>query len=115
MKTDPERTGLEATVRFYDHEDVAAVPATVHWRLDCVTTGEVLQDWTEETPEATYDELGNVIDCWVTVEIDGALNAIQERRNTKEVKAFQVVAAKDTPREYSYVHEYAVKRLPGRG
>ena len=108
MKTVSERNGLEFTAKFFDHENQPAVPATVHWRLDCQTTGANLVDWTEETPVATYDDFGDAVDVSVEVEIPASANAIQQDSNRREIKELTVTAGKDTDREYSETITYVV-------
>ena len=108
MKTVNERTGIELTVSFFDREETPAIPVTAHWRLDCVTTGKVLQDWTEFAPIVNYDDLGNLSSVNAEVEVDAALNVIQKDQNKREVKELTVSAALDTPREYAASVQYTV-------
>jgi len=108
MRTVNERNGLEFTAKFYDHENAPAVPASVHWRVDCQTTGTVLKDWTEETPVATYDEFGDPVEVSVLVELAASINAIQEDRNSREIKELTISAGKGSDREFSETITYIV-------
>lgn len=113
MRVLNEKSGLEHRAHFSDTFGAPTIPATVHWRLDCQTTGTVLQDWTEVTPVTVSDETG-ITDVYALIEIPGALNAIQSDSNPRELKTLLVVAAKDQPSEYSEVLSYYVRNLRGR-
>lgn len=108
-----ERNGVEIRFHFSDAADSPTIPATVHWRLDCETTGRVIQGDTEVTPVPVLDETG-LIDCYVTVEVPGSLNAIQSNGNARELKTLLVIANKDQDGEYSQAYQYYIKNLRGR-
>lgn len=114
MHTISENDGLEFRVRFFDASGARpAIPETVHWRLDCETTGRELQGWTALDPE-TVAGLSGVSEVYVDLDISGQLNRIQQNRNKTEVKTVQVVADKDGARQYSDDFQYAVRNMRGR-
>ena len=108
MKVYNEHSGVEFAAFFEANPGVPTVPPTVHWRLRCLTNDVVLQDWTEVAYEIQSDESGAVMGVRATIDIDGALNVLQNDNNRRETKQLQVVAGKDTAREFSKFHEYAV-------
>jgi len=111
-----ERAGLEYDARFFDSAKRPALPATAHWRLDCETTGRVLQDWTELAVQSSTGATGLVTSVFALIEIDGSLNAIQSNKNARELKTLLIVANKDLPREYSVnpPYQYYVRNNRGR-
>ena len=108
-----ERNGVEFKAHFADAYDTPTIPSTVHWRLDCETTNTVLQGDTEIAAETLSDESG-VVDVFASIEVPGALNAIQNNRNAKELKTLLVIADKGMSSEYSQTYQYYVKNLRGR-
>lgn len=111
----PELDGAEFEAHFLTGTRKGpAVPATVHWRLDCVTSGVTLQDWTAITPTVVLDGLNQVTDCYVTVEVPGSLNALQAQSAKAETKALLIVADKDLPQQNSKEYRYRVVNLVGR-
>lgn len=108
-----ERTGFELVARPTDTGDNPTVPSTLHWRLDCETTGKELQGWTEVTPTSVLSESG-LVDVYATIEVPASLNVIQDSRNWKERKTLLVSAAKDQSGEYNEVYQYDIKNLRGR-
>jgi hypothetical protein len=110
-----ELSGVELEVRFTAADDGPSIPETVHWRLDCATTGQSLQEWTEETPVVVMDDLcTSVAKCYVEIEIAGSLNVIQNDRNSREDKVLMVVADKDGDREFSQTLVYSIKNTRQR-
>lgn len=59
--------------KFFDKNGAAQVPNSVAYRVDCETTGTLVQDWTSVTP-----------DVQVEVQIDATLNKIIATRNEIE-------------------------------
>lgn len=107
-----ERSGVEFTAHFEDAAGNPTVPPSVHWRLDCESTGKVLQSDTAIDPVTVTDESG-IVDCYVTVNIPGSLNTIQGG-DWRELKTLLVIAAKDTDGEYSQEYQYYVRNIRGR-
>lgn len=108
MKVYNEHSGVEFSAFFESIPGVPTVPPSVHWRLRCLTTDTLLQDWTEIAYEIQSDDAGAVIGVKAAIDIDGSLNVMQDTNNRRETKQLQVVAGKDTAREYSKFHEYAI-------
>ena len=76
---------------FRDRATAAAdAPTTVHFRVDCLTTGKVLADWTLAAAGES-----------VSVLVDSAYNVIQSRCNMRERKQLTVRADKDTSSQVS--------------
>jgi hypothetical protein len=109
-----ERAGLEVESHFLASTRRPALPTTVHWRLDCQTSGTVVQDWTELTPESETDAAGNYRDVWVEFSIPGSLNDIVRDRNKREQKILWIVANKDLDNEFSETQAYWVINRSGR-
>lgn len=107
MRVYPEEDGVEFRAWFESNPNEPAVPSTVHWRLRCLTNGTVLQDWTEATPVEVFEN-GARTGVYALIEVDGALNALQDRCNRRETKRLQVVAAKATPRQGTEWFDYAI-------
>ena len=79
-----EGSGFTATAYFRTRSDSAAdTPASVRYRIDCLTTGLVITDWTSATPGTSVD-----------IAVTGTENAIQDQSNTYERK--QLVVESDT-------------------
>ena len=107
MRVYNEHSGNEYTCWFESVPGVPTVPTTVHWRLRNVSADQILQDWTELTPEIVSDESG-ITGVKTTIDINGQLNVLFSRSARRETFELQVVADKDDPREYSKFHQYAV-------
>ncbi len=69
------------TVDFKDKADALEAPASVSYRIDCLTSGQEIQGDTSITPLAS-----------VEIEIDPALNAIQDANNAREWRRVTVTA-----------------------
>ena len=108
-----EKSGREFTAAFFDAGYNASLPATVHYWLDCETTGTVLIDWTAITPEMGVDANGSDI-ATATIVIPGSASAIQKSTNRQELKTLLVVSDKDTDGEFSQTYQYYVRNLRGR-
>ena len=107
MRVYNQGDGVEFVAWFEATPGVPTVPPSAHWRLRCLTSNTVLQDWTA-VPSEIVSENGAVIGVKALIEIDGALNEMQDANNRRETKQLQVSAAKATARQYSKFLEYAV-------
>lgn len=108
-----ERAGIQDTSYFTRAStNQPLVPITVHWRLDCETTKQQLQDWTQVNPVSVFGPSG-LKSAYVEIDIDGALNAIQNNRNSRELKKLWVACNKDLPNEFNDYTTYWV--VNGRG
>jgi hypothetical protein len=59
-------------------------------------------------------EESGIADCYAIIEVPGSLHAIQNPRNTRELKTLLIVADKDLSSEYSHAHQYYVRSRRGR-
>lgn len=110
MRVINEHSGMEVEASFYSNPGVPAIPSTVHWKALCVTTGTVLQDWTEATPVIVTD--GSLLShVSVTVDVPGILNVIQDSTNPRELKRVLICADKDTHSEFTKERDYYVKKV----
>lgn len=107
-----QHAGLKFTVGFFEN-NVPSVPDTVHWRLDCLTTGKELATWTEVPVESSSDESGQLL-YLARIDIAGDLNDIKSTINKREHKQLLVVCNKDAPSEFSRTHEYVITAVKGR-
>jgi hypothetical protein len=111
MRVYNEKSGAEFEAWFESLPGVATVPVSAHWKLENKTAKKVMQDWTEVAVEIQSDETG-ITGVKIDVEIDGALNTRQTATSREQMRLW-VVAAKDTPREYSQSFDYYIAK--GRG
>lgn len=77
-----EGSSFTATAYFRTRSTGAAAttPTTVKRRIDCLTTGVVVQDWTTVTPAAN-----------ASLAVTGAQNAIQNYCNERERKQITIM------------------------
>lgn len=69
-------------ITLLDSSEIPAAPSTLHYRIDCGTTGQQILDWTSiSTPAATN-----------TVTITATQNAIRYFSNAKELRKVSFVA-----------------------
>ncbi len=108
-----ERNGFELRADFTDEFDAPTIPPSIHWRLDCETTGTVLQDFVEVAPVIEVSEAG-IVEAYAIIDVDSQLNAIQKNNNKQELKTLLVVSGLNTAREFSEPYQYYVKNLRGR-
>lgn len=98
---------------FKDDDESPLVPNTVHWRLDCSTTNQVVRDWTAVAPQYTFDDYGQVTVSYAIINIPSAANAILDSCNPRELKRLIVCTNKDTDGERKDVVSYYVNNLQG--
>lgn len=72
--------------KFFDRNGNAQIPNSVSYRVDCETTGTLIQDWIAVTP-----------DVQVEVQIDATLNKIISPRNPIERRVVTFMANADPP------------------
>lgn len=94
-------------------EASASVPTTVHWRLKCLSSDRVLQDWTALTTSSVTDPSTAVVECSATIAVSALLHAMQTNLN-REQKALIVSADKGLSTEYNQEFTYWVERLNAR-
>jgi len=82
--------------KFFDKNGLAQIPTSVAYRVDCETTGTLIQDWTTVTP-----------DVQVEVQINATLNKIINQRNPLERKVVTFLANADpAANAFTEVQEY---------
>ena len=79
MKSVNEEGTLYFTVKFYDVDNALFIPSAVQYRIDCLTTGSEVRDWTTVTPAST-----------VTIAATGDDNQIYNETSTREVRQMVV-------------------------
>jgi hypothetical protein len=72
------------TVSFYDVDGEATTPATVHYRVDCMTNSTQIRDWAEVTAGSS-----------VTITLTSTDTAIVDDDNEEELRRLTVCADKD--------------------
>jgi hypothetical protein len=113
MKTIYEGDGIEFKARFFSGNVKALVlPASAEWRLECDTTGTLLQDWTAATIVSDVVE-GVVNEAYAQIDVDGSLNALCGSSKT-ETKRLLVSADRGTARQASEEFTYNVRMLARR-
>jgi hypothetical protein len=80
-----EGSSFVATAYFRNSSDAATAPTTAQYRVDCLTTGKILTDWTDLTPAASN-----------AITITATENAIQSVGNKTEKKQLTVQADQNT-------------------
>jgi hypothetical protein len=102
-RTVNERTTAYLQVAFKDKAGASSQPTSASYRLDCVTTGEQLRDWTALQPQALQE-----------ITLTPADNAIVNPGNRSETKRATVRATYGTDADQVHAaYEYAVNNLQG--
>jgi len=78
----------------------AEAPTTAKYRVDCITTGKVLTDWTTLTPAAS-----------MAIAITATHNAIQDQSNRREKKQLTVSANHGTATQYRDAVTWQVENI----
>jgi hypothetical protein len=102
-----ELEGAQFEASFEDEGEPTA-PATVHYKLACLTTETTLIDWTLANVLSETDDFGNITRYYVTINIPGSANAIQKSANKREQKQLIIVANKDEDNEFNLATQYYV-------
>ena len=76
-----ENSFYEIEASFFDSEGAAALPASIRYQIQCLTSGKLVRDWTSVT-------IGTTVSIIVTDEE----NDIQNDRNNREKKQIVVQA-----------------------
>lgn len=97
-----EGTTIELTATFKDFDDLPAVPATVTYRIDCLTSGTVVKADTPVTPASS-----------VVLTIGASDNAIQDDTNASERKQVTVKATYGGSDGVNDTYTYSVSNLAG--
>lgn len=98
-----EKSPIEMKVVFTNAAGDPLVPTTVDWRIDDLTNGAQVRDWTNlPSPAST-----------MTVVVPGSDNAIDENENVKEVQLFGIRVDTGLDGEGHAELEYNVLNLKG--
>lgn len=99
-----EGSSFNATVNFrLNGADTTPAASTVKYRLDCLTTGNILLDWTTTAaPTQPMD-----------IAITSSYNDIKQQSNRREKKQITVVYNKDSTDEIRAATTYYVNNLVG--
>jgi hypothetical protein len=101
-----ESSALTITAKVWDDSSetwVAQVPTTLHYRLDCLTSGTQILDWTS----ITADDVSSIA-------VTGAQNAIQNDCNDYEKKQLTLKANSGLSTQYQATFTYDVRNLSGQ-
>jgi hypothetical protein len=86
-----EGDSFPVNLAFVDLEgETTEAPDTVDFRVDCLTTGHIMVDWTTAAPGDTS-----------SIQIDSAANALQVRSNRTERRQLTVRANRDATTQVS--------------
>jgi hypothetical protein len=98
-----EGSAFTATADFRTRSTAAAsTPTTIHYRIDCLTSGKEIADWTSVSAASS-----------ASISITGAHNAIQSDANDYEIKQLTVVADKDLATQHRERILWTVENLYG--
>lgn len=98
-----ERSQIVVGARFRDRATAVEVtPTNVKYRLDCLTTGIAIADWTSVTPGET-----------VSITVTPTQNAIQNACNLHERKQLTVAADHDLATQFVDSIDWEITNLQG--
>lgn len=95
-----EGSGAFLTVTFKDKAGAQAAPTSARYRIDCVTTGEEVADWTAMTAAAQ-----------VELAITSAQNAMRSEANANELRRVTVEGTYGAGDKVTGEYEYNVANL----
>lgn len=84
-----EGSSFRVTFTLYDEEGLPVTPTSIKFRVDCLTTGTTLREW---TPTVAAEE--------IVIDILPADNAIQRDRNRRERRQLTFVANDDEATQF---------------
>ena len=102
VATVPEKTTAYLTVSFLDKAGAPAIPASVTYRIDCLTTNTAILADTALTPAASIE-----------ITLTPAQNAIINQANALEAKRVTVKATYGASDALNDEYDYLVKNLSG--
>lgn len=97
-----EDTTSYLTLRFFDASGAPATPAAVQYRVDCLTNGRQVRDW---TPVA-----GSLADT-IQIVLTPGDNAILSQANAGEQRAVQIIASYGAGEQFHGEHLYEIDNL----
>lgn len=80
----------------------AATPTTIHYRIDCLTTGTELADWTSVSAASNF-----------TIAVTATHNAIQNQGNLCETRELTVMTDQDLATQHRQAVRWRVENLYG--
>ena len=87
---------------YFRNGDAAQASTTAKYRIDCLTTGSVLKEWTSLTVAVS-----------ISIPITATHNAIQNSRNVSETKQITVASDPDTDTQTRDVSSWVVQNIQG--
>lgn len=102
MRNVNEKGTLYVTVKFYDLDDDLFTPTSADYRVDCLTSGYEIRDWTAITPATS-----------VTVTLTGEDNRIVDSRHSREIRQLVVRYVDEAGNEQKSQAQYRVDNLQG--
>jgi hypothetical protein len=108
MDLRPKGEGSSFTIAlaFTNYVDEPVTMLDVKYRIDCLTTGRTIRDWTSVLPSAEIEIIVTPSDC-----------AIQNERNKREQRQLSIAANDDSDTQFvdpDPVRWWVVNTLPGR-
>lgn len=98
-----EGTAFTATAYFRNRSSSAAsVPTTAKYRIDCLSTGNQVRDWTTLTPSAS-----------ISIAISPSDNATQDDANDSEVRQLTVMADEGLSTQVVESARWSIENLYG--
>ena len=98
-----EGSSFSLPVYLRDRATASAVtPTTIHWRLDCLTTGRELEGATIVTPASSF-----------TIALTGSHNAIRNDSNEQETKQVTVTTDEGLATQYREIVRWTVENIYG--
>ena len=101
-----ESSALTVTAKVWDDSTevwTAQVPTTLHYRIDCLSSGYAITDWTS----ITADDVSSIA-------ITATENAIQNDWNETERKQLTLKANSGLSTQYQATFAYDVRNLSGQ-
>lgn len=101
-----ESSTITVTAKVWDDSAdpwTASTPTTLHYRLDCLSTGTQILDWTSITAAASS-----------SIVVTGAQNAIQSDCNEFEKKQLTLKVNSGLSTQYNDCFTWQVKNLSGQ-
>lgn len=102
MRNVNEKGTVYVTVRFYDTTDSLFTPLTAAYRVDCLTSGHEIRDWTDVLP-----------DQQIAIALTGEDNRIVDARHSREMRQLVVRYTDEAGNEQKSQVQYRVDNLQG--
>ena len=102
MQTVNERTAMTFRSSVRGDDGSIVTPATVKYRVDCLTNNQPIVAWTNLTPASIQ-----------TIEVLGAANAIQDDNNGYEDRQLTVMTDEGLSSQQVSLHQWRVRNVYG--